>query len=197
MRSDDVAVSLDNISPALDMIDRTTHYLGYDDAYCERIRLMGEELVQSCASVLDELQGTVWLDTDGGNMRIHLLLQGSLSNLKKEKLLDISKSGRNEPPKGILKRISAFFEDAFMADVEGYVPALDNVSYFGEPFRPISMTQLYLDDVPVHSDLSSEQDELEGIESSLLKKLADDVTVSTHGAKAELIVTKKLPTKEA
>lgn len=193
MRSDDVQVSLSNVAPVLDMIEKTTKYIGYDESYGQKMRLLGEELIQSCAQVLDELTGIVWLDTDEQNMHIHLKLEGTLSDSKRQKLIEISKSGRNEPPKGLFKRIGAFFETAFMSDVEGYVPAWVNSEYAGGQYPAFSMMELYCEDMRNFGNKNTKADELQGIESTILKNLADDITVAARASTAELVVTKKLP----
>lgn len=195
MRSDDVKVSLENLAPVLDMIEKTTLYIGYDEAFAQKMRLIGEELIQSCSHMIDELSAYVWMDTDEKNMYIHLKLEGVLSEAKRDELIEISKSGRNEQPKGLLKRIAAFFETAFMNTADGYVPAWSGYDYTSNQYASVSMMDIYNDELRRREERNDTPDELKGIEAAMLKSLADDVTVAARPSTAELTVTKKLPGK--
>ena len=194
MRSDEVNVSLQNIAPALDMIERTADYVGFDSHYAARLRLLGEELIRSAGTVLDDLDGVMWMDTADGNMCIHLKVEGQLSEEKRQQLAAISKTGKNESPKGVFAKVGAFFADFFMSDVAGYVPSWCECEFSPDQYAVYSLMDPYYDELRRSAaSKAAHKDELEGVETSILKGLADDITVSAHGATAELTVSKKLP----
>ena len=163
-------------------------YIGFSPAYGQKMRLMGEELVSSIGFILDDVDASLWLDTDETNMYIHLKLEGCLSDSTRDKLVGLSKEKRNEPPKGLFKRIGAFFSDAFMSDTAGYVPLfVEGAEQINSYVLPLSMLTAF------PQPTSGEHDELEGIEANILQNLADDITVCARSSYAELTVIKKLP----
>ena len=173
MQSDVIAVSAANIAPALDLVERTVKYIGYPEAYGEKMRLMAEELINAIRFVLEDTTATLWLDTDEQNMEIHLKLEGLLSDATRDKLVEISKSRSNEPPKGLFARIGAFFSDAFMSDAAEYVPLfMDGGETLGSYYVPLSL-------LPINRPPAEIQppDEFKDIEANILRGMADDVTV--------------------
>ena len=184
MRSDTVVVSSQSIAPALDFVEKTAQYIGYSPEYSARMRLLSEELVSSIKSILDDVDANLWVETDEESMSIHLKLEGELSDLTRDRLVELSKSHRNESPKGLLARIGAFFSDAFLADANGYVPLMmsgDSSMYVS----PVSILEI--------SQPEQAADSAKGVESNILRGMADDVKVCARSTYAELIVIKKLP----
>jgi len=191
MQSDIIAVSADNIAPALDLVEKTVKYIGYSDEYGARMRLLAEELISSIRFVLEETEATLWVDTTATDMEIHLQLEGTLSDAKRDKLVELSKSRSNEPPKGLFARIGAFFSDAFMSDAAEYIPLFtDGTETSNGYYMPLSLLSSYQTPAP-----SEKPDEFKDMEANILLGMADDVIVSAHACHAELTVIKKLPQK--
>ena len=189
MQSDVIVVSTANIAPALDLVEKTVKYIGYPDEYGGKMRLLAEELISSIRFVLDETKATLWVDTTEQNMEIHILLEGVLSDAARDKLIEISKSRCNEPPKGLFSRIGAFFSDAFMSDESGYVPLfMEGGEASAGYYLPLSLLSGY--DAPA---TDAQPDELKDLEANILRGMADDVTVCARPSRAELTVIKKLP----
>ena len=191
MRSDNITVSMENLTPALNLIERTSDYIGYSHDYSARMRLVGEELLRSVSFILSETEGTLWVETDETNMSIHLKVDGNLCDSTRQKLIEVSKKERNEPPKGIFARIGAFLADAMMADSADYVPYMPCNAWVNGDYAPISLMMEY--DVRPQMRQAQAPSEPNDIELSLLKGLADDVRVAARAAHAEIIVLKKLP----
>ena len=189
MQSDVIVVSAANIAPALDLVEKTVRYIGYSDEYGAKMRLLAEELINAIRFVLEETQATLWVDTNERNMEIHLVLDGILNDAARDKLIELSKCRCNEPPKGLLARIGAFFSDAFMADAAGYVPLFtDGAESAGMYYMPLSLLSRY--ETPA---TDTEPPELKDVEANILRGMADDVTVSARPNRAELTVIKQLP----
>ena len=192
MQSDVIAIAAENIAPALDLVERTVKYIGYSEEYGARMRLLAEELINSIRFVLEETEATLWVDTTKTDMEIHLKLEGTLSDAKRDKLVELSKSRCNEQPKGLFARIGAFFSDAFMTDAAEYIPLfMDGGETANGYYMPLSLLSDY------HMPAEDEKpDELKGLEANILRGMADDVTVCARPAHAELTVVKKLPEKK-
>ena len=189
MQSDVIVVSTANIAPALDLVEKTVKYIGYPNAYGEKMRLLAEELISAIRFVLDETKATLWVDTTEQNMEIHIQLEGILSDAARDKLIEISKCRCNEPPKGLFARIGAFFSDAFMSDEAGYVPLfMEGGEAATGYYLPLSLMSGY--GAPAGD---TQPDELKDLEANILRGMADDVTVSARPSRAELTVIKKLP----
>lgn len=190
MQSDIVAVTADHIAPALDLVEKTVQYIGYPKDYGARMRLLAEELINSIRFVLEETQASLWVDTSKTDMEIHLKLEGTLSDAKRDKLVELSKSKCNEPPKGVFARIGAFFSDAFMSDTVGYVPLFME---YGEPSESYYMPLSLMSDYATPPLAAPAADGMPDLEATLLRGMADDVTVCARPMHAELTVIKKLP----
>lgn len=191
MQSDVIAVSASNISPALDLVERTVTYIGYPASFGVRMRLLAEELIGSVRDLLPDTDATLWVDTTEENMEIHLLLEGALSDATRDRLVELSKCRVNEPPKGLFARIGAFFSDAFMSDAAEYVPLfMDGGESAGGYYMPISLLSGY--EAPA---AEKKPDAYEGMEANILRGMADDILVSARASHAELTVQKKLPGK--
>ena len=192
MQSDVIAVSAKNIAPALDLVERTVKYIGYPEEFGERMRLLAEELINSITFVLEDTDATLWVETTLTDMEVHLRLEGTLSDAKRDKLVELSKSRNNEQPKGLFARIGAFFSDAFMSDAAEYIPLFtDGGETANGYYLPLSLLSGY--EMPAEDE---RPDELKGLEANLLRGLADDVTVSARPSRAELTVIKKLPERQ-
>lgn len=188
MKSDIIAVSMEDIGKALDLVERTVLYIGYSNDFAEKMRLLAEELISGNRFIMDEVSASLWVETNEENMEIHLRLQGALSSSTRQKLIEISKNQCNQPPKGFLNKIGAFFSDAFMQQTAEYTPLF---LVDGEPvenlYIPYSIVDTY------QKKAESDNEGMNDIEKSILKGLADDVTVCAYATHAELVVIKKLP----
>ena len=189
MQSDVIAVSAQNIAPALDFVEKTVLYIGYPVAFGERMRLLTEELIHSIRFALEDTEATLWVDTTEQDMEIHLKLEGVLSDATRDRLVELSKCQCNQPPKGVFARIGAFFSDAFMTEAAEYVPLfMDGNEPIGSYYMPLSLMSSYhapATDVP--------NDDFKDLEANLLRGLADDVTVCARPSRAEVTVVKRLP----
>jgi hypothetical protein len=189
MQSDVIAVHANNLGPALDMVEKTVRYIGYSGDFGARMRLLSEELISAIRFVLEETFATLWVETTEQNMEIHLRLQGVLSDAARDRLAEIARSRCNQPPKGLFARIGAFFSDAFLSDATGYVPLFtDSAESASSYYVPLSLLTGY--DAPAQDDTPAE---LKNVEASILRGMADDVTVCARPSHAELTVVKKLP----
>ena len=188
MKSDIIAVSMADIGKALDLVERTVTYIGYSDAFAEKMRLLAEELLSGNRFIIDEVTASLWVETDQENMEIHLKLEGALTPAARDKLIEISKSQCNMPPKGIFNKIGAFFSDAFMQQTAEYTPLF---MVNGEPVENLYIPYSVVD-IP-KPDTAGDDEDMNDIEKNILKGLADDVTVCAYASHAELVVVKKLP----
>lgn len=192
MQSDVIAISAENIAPALDLVEKTVNYIGYSADFGARMRLLAEELINSIRFVLEETDASLWVETTSTNMEVHLKLEGTLSDAKRDKLVELSKGRCNEPPKGLFARIGAFFSDAFMSDAAEYIPLFtDGGETANGYYLPLSLMSGY--HVPAEDE---GPDELKNVEANILRGMADDVTVCARPSSAELTVIKQLPAKQ-
>jgi len=188
VKSDIIAVSMTDIGKALDLVERTVIYIGYSDSFAEKMRLLAEELISGNRFIIDEVTASLWVETDQENMQIHLKLEGALTPSARDKLIEISKTQCNQPPKGIFNKIGAFFSDAFMQQTAEYTPLfMVNGEAVENLYIPYSVV-----DMP-KKDTSGDDEDMNDIEKNILKGLADDVTVCAYASHAELVVVKKLP----
>ena len=192
MKTDRIAVTIPEIYKALDLVEKTTRSIGYADEFAAKTRLLTQELILGNRAIIEDVDATLWVETNEKRMEIHLRLEGGLSAATRRKLAELSLSRCMEPPEGVLSRIGAFFSDAFMDQAEGYTPIfLIDGETKNELFVPYSV----LEDRRLKR--SDDYHGMSGAEKDVMMGLADDVTVCAYPRHAELVVAKELPAAKA
>lgn len=192
MKSDSIEVTIPEMNKALDLVERTVKTIGYSDEFADKTRLLTEELILGNRAIIEDVNASLWVETNDQNMEIHLRLEGGLGASTRKKLAALSLSKCTEPAEGIISRIRAFFSDTFMEQAEGYTPMFwidDEVR--NERFVPYSV---------LNDSQQRRVTDYEGMseaEKNVMMGLADDVTVCAFPKHAELVVAKKLPAVEA
>jgi hypothetical protein len=192
MKSNSIAVTIPEMNKALDLVERTVQTIGYSDEFAAKTRLLTEELINGNRAIIEDVNASLWVETNDQNMEIHLRLDGGLSASTRKKLAELSLSKCSEPSEGIISRIRAFFSDTFMEQAEGYTPMFwidDEIK--NELFVPYSVLSDH------QQRRVTDYDGMSEAEKNVMMGLADDVTVCAFPKHAELVVAKKLPVVNA
>ena len=209
MQTDKIKVASNGTgrAEALNEVEKFAAYVGLDNQEALRLRLLAEETMGMVAAITHDFIAEYWLEKDEeGVCSVHLKAQTPMSMEKKEQLLEVSTSGKNEAAKGFMGKIRNIFqngitliEDANRASVE----------YGGNPFMFFSMGVVdydmisaapaynwslnsYRENVESSKEGSPEaQEAWDELENSIVASLADEVKVSIKGDIAELTIEKK------
>lgn len=173
-------------------------------AYCELpkqeglyLRLLGEELTGMMAGLVGRYEGEFWVQADGRQVELHLLVDKKLTLDERERLVDVSTRGKNEAARGIMGKICTMFE-AFADSYEEtgqycvrngiYMTGMNDIYHsciVAEDCVSWSLRQ-YASQIG-EEEKGEAWDELE---KSIIARLADEILVSIRNRQAEIIVKK-------
>ena len=160
------------------------------------LRLLTEEMMGLMQSVTGASEGEFWIEDEDGEYRLHLLVRTLLSTEKKEQLLSVSASGKNESAKGLMGRLREFFDWGIDEDITSnslFLP--DMYEHTSSPMLDWEWSMRQYEtalSARVAKDEPGAQEAWDELEKSVVKKVADDVKVYIRRGTAEMVILKKL-----
>ena len=138
------------------------------------LQLCTEEVLSLVRSITGEIKASFWLETNGSQYDLHVSTKTAMDMEKRNLLLSVASSRKNEAAKSFLGMLRDVFEETMVVEVK------------------------QSNDIPsdVLGDLANRvivctDAEWDGYEQSTLKKLADVIKVSIRGGAVDLTVSKK------
>ncbi len=200
MKTDIISVSSSGrqMETALKQVEKVAAYkeLGHKQAL--HLRLLAEEMMGMMRSITGEKEGEFWIEDENGKYRLHLRVNTHMDSDKREKLLSVSKSGKNEAARGLMGRIRDFFDQSVDDDVASITSPL----VMPDMFEQTSMTSLdwewsmikYVDvlSAKVKEDDPAAKEAWDELEKSVVAHVADDVKVSIKGRTVEMTIIKMM-----
>ena len=193
MKSDIIIVSSKGrgMDAALAQAEKTAEQMGLSPREALHMRLLVEEMMNMIRSIVGELEGRFWIETEDRAYRLYLQMTSLLDNAQRKQLISASTSGKNEAHRGIMGKIRAFFEPMPIEDTPAYLAgtivrggANDDLSWSMDAYR---------ERLSNRKDASDEaREEWDELEKSVVSKIADNVTVSIRNYDVELMIYKKL-----
>ena len=173
MRSDRIVIdgTGNGFRDAVAETRKVVSYLELTEAEALQLELITEEMLSLARSVTGEIQAAFYLENEGRNIELHMTTKTVMDREKRAQLLTAATSRKNEAAKTFLGRLRDAFELALTADAERVYYEL-----------PAEMQN----DV-VHSD----DEEWDGYERSILRRLADNVKISIRGGLVDMTVLKR------
>ena len=170
--------------------EKVAVYNKLSERQARRLRLLSEELIGMVPSLLEIGSGKFWIETDGSNFELHVsLVPENIVEVDREKILSVSKSGKNAAAKGIINKICLAVE-LMMVDYSAVAAEMPvefyNMGMVGD--MPHYSTAWSLAN---YKEQTNEKEEWDELEKSIIAKLADDVVVGITGKKIDVIVKKK------
>ncbi len=178
-----------DIAPALEIIEKTAAYCGFDRESTLQLRLMGEELLGMMQGIMLDYDGEFWLDTDGTTMNLHTEVKSEISQSEREKLVSIASSGQNTKPKGFMNKLRCLVESAFYSDLN--TPPIyyaNECSFFSGDAGKYGYVWNYSPSLEVST--SQQNKDYDELEMSVLAKLSDNIVVSAYPPRISLTVSK-------
>jgi hypothetical protein len=200
MKTDIISVSSSGrqMETALRQVEKVSAYkeLGHKQAL--HLRLLAEEMMGMMRSITGEKEGEFWIEDEDGVYRLHLKVTTPMDSDKREKLLSVSSTGKNESARGLMGRLRDFFDQSMDSDVASVTSPL----LAPDMFEQTGMTSLerewsLIRYVGALSDKVKEDDPAakeawDELEKSVVARVADDVKVSIKGRTVEMTIIKKM-----
>ena len=199
MKTDIITVSANGkrMETALEQVEKVAAYKGLSPKAALHLRLLTEETMSMMRSITGKPEGQFWIEDEDGVYQLHLKVAARLSMDKREQLLSVSATGKNESARGLMGRIREFFDWSCDEDYDGSAGLYMLPDAFEHSSSPMldwewSMRRY-------ETELSNRIDEDAGareawdeLEKSVVKHVADDIRVSIRGGSVEMIILKKL-----
>ena len=198
MKTDVISVSGQKkmMETAIGQADKVAAYKGLSEKDAMHVRLLTEEMMGLMQSVTGASEGEFWIEDEDGEYRLHLLVRTLLSTEKKEQLLSVSASGKNESAKGLMGRLREFFDWGIDEDITSnslFLP--DMYEHTSSPMLDWEWSMRQYEtalSARVAKDEPGAQEAWDELEKSVVKKVADDVKVYIRRGTAEMVILKKL-----
>lgn len=199
MKTDIITVSSSGsqMEKALDQAEKVAAYKGLPAQSALRLRLLTEEMMGMMRSITGEKQGQFWIEDENGVYQLHLQVKTRMTNEKRESLLEVSSSGKNEAAKGLMGRLRDFFDRGSDEDIFQASPMLMSGMYEHSSSPSLDwewkMTQyqMALEEGVRHDDKKA-QEAWDELEKSVVAHAADEIQVCIRGQTVEMTIVKSL-----
>ena len=199
MKTDVITVSSGGmkIGPALEQVEKVAAYKQLSPKNALHLRLLTEEMMGMMRAITGASEGQFWIEDEDGEYQLHLRMAARLSSEKREQLLSVSATGKNESAKGLMGRLRDFFDWSCDEDYDTFSSPILLPDAFEHSSSPAldwewSMRR-YEDVLTTRKDQDSTAREAwDELEKSVVKHVADDIRVAIRGGFAEMIIQKKL-----
>ena len=198
MKTDVITVSSrgKRMESALGLVDKVAAYKELPPKSTLHLRLLAEEMMQMMRSITGETEGQFWIEDEDGEYRLHLQVATRLSTEKREQLLSVSASGKNESAHGIMGRLREFFDWGCDEDYDGFSSSFlpDALEHSASPMVDWEWSMhRYENSLADRLDRDEYAREAwDELEKSVVKNVADDVKVAIRNGSVEMIILKKL-----
>ena len=199
MKTDIITVSSSGsqMEKALEQAEKVAAYKGLPSQSALRLRLLTEEMMGMMRSITGEKQGRFWIEDENGVYQLHLQVKTRMTNEKRESLLEVSSSGKNEAAKGLMGRLRDFFDRGSDEDVFQASPMLMSGVYEHSSSPSLDwewkMTQYQTAlEEGVRRDDRSAREAWDELEKSVVAHAADEIQVCIRGQTVEMIIVKSL-----
>ena len=145
--------------------------------------------------LLDDFDGTLWIECDGGACKVNVSIKiPEFNSGKKKELIEVAKDKKNSAAVGIAGKIRDAIENFFLS--EGTVDAFDPSTAFFHPSTGYSDGVDYsylwsLEQYKTTVNQKKETDAWDELEKSVIASVADDVIVGVKGNRADIVIVKK------
>ena len=198
MKTDIITVSAKGkkIETALEQVEKVAAYKGLSPKNTLHLRLLTEEMMGLMRSITGEPEGEFWIEDHDGEFELHLRVASRMNLEKREQLLSVSASGKNEAARGLMGRIRAFFDWGCDEEYDGLTMAMmpDAFEHSSSPMLDWEWSMRRYENA-VSAKMGEDEAAREAwdeLEKSVVKNVADDVRVFIRGGYVELTILKKM-----
>ena len=197
MKTDVIVVSTmgSRMETALEQAEKVAAYKGLTAKEALQLRLLTEEMMGLVRSITGKKEGRFWIEDQDGEYALHLQVDTRLTSEKREQLLSVSATGKNESAKGLMGRLRDFFDWGSDEDLAASPLCLPDMYEFSSvPALDYEWSMVRYESAlakRIDTDQKA-QEAWDELEKSVVKHVADDVRVSIRSGVVELIILKKI-----
>ena len=186
----------DRMETALAQADKVARYKELDDQSAVRLRLLAEEMMAMMRSITGETVGLFWIEDREGCFQLHLSVDTQMTAQKRKQLLSASSTGRNESAKGFMGTLRDLFDRSEDVDEpSGTNPLFMSgaLEYSSTPTLDWEWSMTRYSDALASRDANDPavRKAWDELEKSVVRNIADEVTVSIHGRQTEMVIYKR------
>ena len=177
-----------------DEAQKVAEYNGLDAKSSMRLRLLSEELICMLPQLLSYGDGEFWIENSGKDYELHLNLEArDHFDLDMDKVLSVSKSGKNAAAKGIINKICIAVD--YMLSDRAKLAEADPYSFYTMGMSNHSGAASwslvdYRNNLRNSESHETKEEDWDELEKSIIANLADDVIVGIIGRKVSMIIKK-------
>ena len=184
-----------DLEAILNESERVAKYNNLTNKQTLQLRLLCEEIDGMLPNIIDDFEGTLWIDFEDGICKVNISIYIPEFNAnKKEELICISKSKKNAAAVGIVGKIRNTIENFFLSEERmGTLVFPSEMANLG-PGYYAGGDCYYLWSLSQYKDTVKKEEQADAwdeLEKSVIASVADDVTVGIKGNNAEIIIIKK------
>lgn len=194
MKSDVINVSSEGsgMNEALLQAEKVAAFKSLNKKDTIHLRLFAEEMMGMMKALTGEHEADFWIEADDNACHLHLLASTPMYMEKREKLLSVSTSGKNDV-KGFMAKVKNIFEKTIEIMDNSYSEAVGTGIVEPSGYAAFSGWSLSEYRADFEKDYDEQWDELE---HSVVAKLADEVRIRINGKNVEMIIDKTFGTGE-
>ena len=200
MKSDVIIVKNDGqgTDEALKQPELIAAYKGLSQRDTLHLRLLAEEMISMLRALTGEVSAKFWMEDKDNVYQLHLCTETLMNAEKRENLLHVATSGKNEAAKGFMNKIRDLFEQSIEPETDGLPP------YFVTGWGYTGMTDAGMD-LMLTNDWSfnkykdsldesnpEDQEKWDELEKSIVANLADEVKIFIKDNTVEMVIYKKI-----
>ena len=175
--------------------ERVASYNGFTHKQGLQLRLLCEEIDGMLPNVINDYDGTLWIEYDEGVCKVQVAIQIPEFNAsKKEDLVNIAKNKKNAAAVGIVGKIRDAIENFFLneAVTDAYESSPRNFYLATGYSEGVDYAYLWtLDQYRNSVKQGARTEAWDELEKSVIASVADDVIVGIKGNQATITVVKK------
>lgn len=175
----------EGIHEALMQTERVAAFKALDKKNTIHLRLFAEEMMGMMKTLTGEQEADFWIEVNGNQYLLHLLVNTAMDADKRERLLAVSTSGKNDV-KGFMAKVKSAIEAAVSSMESGYSYNVGRViagNHGNATFHEWTLTQ-YKD--------QAQKEDWDELEQSIVARLANEVRVRITGSDVEMTIEKTI-----
>ena len=175
--------------------ERVAAYNGLTHKQTLQLRLLCEEIDGMLPNIIDEFEGSLWIDFEDGVCSVHISIKfPEFDSGKKEEIIGIAKNKKNAAAFGIVGKIRDVIENFFLSEDASLALAAASDHFCPATGYSEVVDYSYLWRLEEYRNSIKKEEQAEDwdeLEKSVIASVADDVIVGVKGKQADIIIVKK------
>ena len=184
-----------DLAAILSESERVAEYNGLTHKQALQLRLLCEEIDGMLPNIIDEFNGTLWIEYEEGVGKVHVSIEiPEFNSDKKEELIEIAKNKKNATAVGIVGKIRNAIENFLLNEDAALALSVSSGSTHLAAGYSEGVNYAYIWSLEKYRSSVKKEEQTEAwdeLEKSVIASVADDVIVGVKGNQADIIIVKK------